>query len=441
MSGRILRIELRRSSAWVAGLVVALLGIAGLLSLLASREGGIWDAQWTMLASFQRIMLIVLWPVTLGAGAWQARRDRRSKAEELIGTTALPSWRRQLPTASAMALCLVVGYVLIFAVGAVGVAGSTDYVPSNWLPVAVIGVLSLVAAGWLGMGIGRLLPSVYTPPVLVVLGFLVLLLPVQISKGADPGVAALLSPVFEEDLREYSMIAPSVNLGQLCWFAGLALGALLLVLFGRRIFSIAALVPVVLGLVVAVPILSAAPATGIQADPGAAAEVCTHDNGPAVCVTAAHAKGLDTLTGPARQALVALAKLPGAPTSVHEVTSDRTGAQPADQVWFDADNYTPGTGWDTTSGAELEAKILAGAGTRPCDPADYAVRAISAAWLLGQYPAPGLAVDDQAESAKRDAMWHALTALPQTQQAQRIAAVRSAGLTCGDVGAALTGGH
>ena len=441
MSGRILGMELRRSSAWVTGLLVAALGIAGLLSLAASREGGIWDAQWTALATFQRIMLILLWPLTLGAGAWQARRDRRSNAEELLGTTARPAWRRVLPTAVAMALCLVVSYVLIFAVGAIKVAGDTDYFPANWLPVALVGALSLVAAGWLGMGIGRMVPSVYTPPVLVVLGFLLLLAPVQLSKGSAPGAGALLSPGFASKVDEFSMVAPAVDLGQFFWFAGLALGGLVLVLFARRLVSVAALVPAVLALVIAVPIFDAAPAGGVEADPGAVAEVCTHDSGPTVCVTAAHSRSLAALVGPAREALSLLSTLPNRPGSVHEVASSRSGPQPAGQVWFSSDNYAPGQGWDTTDNAELVVKLLAGAGTRPCDPVNYQVRAIAAAWLDGTYPAPGLSVQDSAETAKRDAMWQALTALPRAQQVQRIAAVRQAGLTCGDVGAALSGGQ
>ena len=434
MSGRILRIELRRSAAWPTGLLVVILGVAGLYSL--GRQSGIWDSQWMMLATFQRIMLIVLWPLVLGAGAWQARRDRRGNAEELLGTTARPGWRRLLPTALAMAVCLVVGYVVIFAAGAIRVAGSTDYFSSNWLPVAMLGALSLVAAGWLGLGIGRLAPSVYTPSVLVVLGFLVLLVPVQLSKEDSPGVAGLLSPGFETDLHEFKEIAPAVNLGQLFWFAGLAVGGLLLALFGRRIVSAVAAVPVVVGLVIAVPILGGAPANGIQADPGAAVEVCTHDGGPTVCVTAAHAKSLAALVGPARNALTALGKLPDPPSSVHEVPSGLTGPQPADQVWFDSDNYTPGTGWDTNDSAALEVRVLAGAGTRPCANTDYAPRVIAAAWLIGTYPEPGFSAVEQIEAAL-----HTLTALPPAQQVQRIAAVRQAGLTCGNVAAALTGGH
>lgn len=64
-----LGVELRRSSALTSGLPVAVLGAAGLLSLAVTDQSGLWDAQWTMLATFQRIKLILLWPLTFGAGA------------------------------------------------------------------------------------------------------------------------------------------------------------------------------------------------------------------------------------------------------------------------------------------------------------------------------------------------------------------------------------
>ncbi|MFC9686659.1 hypothetical protein ACFTZL_43880, partial [Streptomyces sp. NPDC056948] len=70
MTTRVLGIELRRSAAAVLGVLVAAFGAAGLWSLALSRQTELWDAQWTMLAGFQRIMLVLLWPLALGGGAW-----------------------------------------------------------------------------------------------------------------------------------------------------------------------------------------------------------------------------------------------------------------------------------------------------------------------------------------------------------------------------------
>jgi hypothetical protein len=441
MSIRILGTELRRSSAVVIGTLIAALGVAGLWSLVMSRQGELWDTQWTMLAAFQRIMLVLLWPLALGGGAWQARRDRRSGMEELLGTTPLPAWRRTLPTAVALALCLILGYLVTLAAGAARVAGRTDYLPGDWLPITAVGALALVAAGWLGMGVGRLMPSAYTPPVLVVAGFLLLLLPVQLSKSSEPGAASLLAPNLTNNFDEFTTIAGSVSLAQSLWFTGLAGSGLLLFMVARRRTAVVAPLPAVLGLVLAMPLLGAAPAAGLQRDEGATAEVCTHDGGPTVCVTKAHERGLSELAGPARRALELMGKLPDAPTSVHEVTGDRPGPQPAREVWLHADTYVSGRGWAADGEDALVAQILAGAGTRPCEPVAYGARAVVGAWLYGRYPAPGLAPVLGEEAAERDAAWRQLKALPAQEQVRRIAAVRDAERGCrGDLDQVLTEG-
>lgn len=68
----------------------------------------------------QRANLGLLVPLGLGLGAWQARRDRRSRTLELLATTARPRWQRLLHTAAALGIGAVTGY-------AVTVAGLTAY--------------------------------------------------------------------------------------------------------------------------------------------------------------------------------------------------------------------------------------------------------------------------------------------------------------------------
>ncbi|MFD2420891.1 hypothetical protein [Amycolatopsis pigmentata] len=445
LNPRILRIELRRSSASAVGGLVALLGVAGLYLLFTTHQGDLWDTQWTLLVTFERIMLVLLWPLSLGAGAWQARRDRRSRMVELLATTPRPVPLRVLSSAAAMAICVVLGYLLILAAGAVRVAGNTAYQQLDWLPIAGVGALSLVAASWLGMGIGRLLPSGYTPPLLVVAGFLVLMAPIQFGKTGSPGALGLLVPNLSKKLDEYSTISGSVSLAQAVWFGALAVSGLLLFMLTRR-GALVAVVPAVAGLVAASTMLSGAPADGIVADPGAAAEVCTTDGGPAVCMTSVHAQGLSRMTGPARRALKLLAVLPDAPTSVHEVTSYRAGAQPAGEIWVHSDNFAVSQG---ESDDQVVVRMLAGAGTRLCDRPDgtgiaddYRVRRLAAAWLYGAYPAPGQSGPGNARVSPEEAdAWRQLKALPEPEQVRRIAAVRRAGFTCqGDLRAALAGG-
>lgn len=440
MPGRILRTELRRSAAPVAGALTAALGAAGLYTLLLSGQSALWDAQWTMLAGFQRVMLILLWPLAMGAGAWQARRDRRSRMEELLGSASRPAWQRPLPAAVALAIFLIAGYALIFAAGAVRVAANASYLTLSWLPTFAVGALSLVAAGWIGIGVARLLPSPYTPPIVVVAGFLLLLTPIQLSKAAAEGPSALLLlvPNLTDTVDEFSTVSSAFSAAQAVWFTGLALGGLLLLLARRRAAP-SALLPAALAAVLALSLGGSTPPSGIVPNPVARAEVCTDDGGPRVCVTKAHQDGLAELKGPARRALRLLEVLPNAPTSVHEVPSGTPGPQPADELWLDSGNYETGHGWLNSAHGELLTRLLAGAGTRPCDNPYYRTRAIAAAWLIGQYPPPGYPDVQKQEAAKRRTLWKALQALPHSEQTRRIAEIRRIGRTCGDVRTVLPG--
>ncbi|MEU4419074.1 hypothetical protein AB0F81_00460 [Actinoplanes sp. NPDC024001] len=434
---RILGIELRRSGALLAGTATAVIGVAGLYVLALTGQTGLWDQQWNLLAVFQRIMLVVLWPLALAAGAWQAGRDRRSRIEELLGTTPAPGWRRLRPSALATALCLTTGYLLVLVAGAVKVATTAGYPGSGWQAVTAVGVLALVAAGLLGLGLGRLLPYAYTPAVLGAGSLACLLAAIEATKLDDatkPGWALLL-PYFTSTISEFQAVGGAASAGQAWWLGGLAVGGLVLYLATNRLVRTLAVAPPALGLLLAAPMLTV---TAFPVDAAAVAEVCTTDGGPRVCVTAAHSRKLPMLVAPARQALRLLAKLPNAPTSVHEAVPVPTRPQPASEAWLDADNLSSAGG-----PAELTARILAGAGTPLClrnEDSDYLAvlraRAVTAAWLYGSHPVPGPALAP-AEQALRDTMWKAFIAQPEAEQQRRVAAVRAAGLDCGDQAAAL----
>ncbi|BBH67946.1 hypothetical protein ACTI_46310 [Actinoplanes sp. OR16] len=434
---RVFGIELCRSGALPAGIATAVIGVAGLYVLALTGQTSLWDQQWNLLAVFQRIMLVVLWPLALAAGAWQAGRDRRCRMQELLGTTPAPVRRRLRPAAAATALCLAAGYLLVLAAGAPKVATAAGYPGSGWPAVTGVGALALVAAGVVGLGLGRLLPYAYTPAVLGAGGLAGLLAAIEATKLGDttkPGVALLL-PFFTSTISEFQAIGGAVSAGQAWWFGGVTAGGLVLFLARNRLVRLLAVVPPALGLALAAPMLTA---TAFPVDPAATAEVCTTGSEPQVCVTAAHSRNLPALVVPARDALRLLAGLPDAPDSVHEAVPGPDRTQPASEAWLDSDNLD-----QAGNTAELTARILAGAGTPLCvrdESSDYLevlrARAVTAAWLYGSHPAPGVTVS-AAEQALRDTMWKALVALPADEQARRVAAVRAAGLTCGDQAAAL----
>ncbi|MER5226882.1 hypothetical protein [Streptomyces flaveus] len=453
MNGRILRIELRRSTAPWAGLLVLLVALAFLHLLSGPWWKGpeMWTAQWTSTARWERFLLAFLWPLATGAGAVQGLRDHRSGMRELLATAPRPGWQRAAKTAGASALTLAVAYLLVFLVGAVQVIAGDGYFHLAWLPILAVGVLGLVAGAWLGMGIGRTVPSALTPPVLAVTSLVATVSLVVVmdaaAEGAVPNRVALLSPALPEVNDVFVTVAGRVSLGQALWLLGVAATGFLLLAAAQRRARLLALLPLALGAAVALPILPSDPARAFVVDAGATAPVCSGR----VCVTEVSRTRLATLAGPGEDALRLLAKLPGAPGSVREATGawpPRTRqSRTADVVPVDFD--APGFRGDV-AGEELTRSLLTGAGTPPCvdEEGEYgpryvrerAARNVAAAWFLGELrPHHSAYLRDEIDVLARPA-WNALRALPADEQRARITALRAAALSCdGDLLDVLAG--
>ena len=429
MSARIVRIELRRSSAIWTTLTLIVLGAA---MLYATTRG--WGSRWTQLATWQREYLFVLCPVALGAGAWQARRESRSKTGELFATTARPRWSRVVPTAAAMAIAVAAGYLGMFLAGAVQVAPTAPYFPPGTVPIVAVGMLALVGMVWLGLAIGSLLPSAFTPPAVVVAGLLAMLgLPIavdQLSKGDGLPTALFLSPVLFRPDDDFVTFAGRLHAAQAGWLAAVALAGLVLFAAARWQTRAAAVVALVLGAGLTLVALPPTEAETTVPDLAARRLVCT-DDAPRVCVATVHADALDDLREPGREALAILAaKLPQPPTSVAESPTswldENSRPQPAQTLLVNLD--VEANGHSATTGDDLLWELLDGAGTRRCANTanDYLVpRLVVAGWLLDKKPAPG--PWDSGETGKA---WDAFRRLPPAEQRDRVAALRAASLRC-----------
>ncbi|NJC70682.1 hypothetical protein HC031_13300 [Planosporangium thailandense] len=430
---RILRTELRRSSALGVGLVVLVIGM-GLLYLAP----GNWAGSWMGLAVTHRMDLILLWSLALAGGAWQVRRERRSRVDELFASVARPRWQRLAPTAVAVALTAVVAYLAAFLAGAVRVAPTASYYPPGTPLVLAVGALSMIPAVWIGMAVGRALPYLVTAPALAVVAAMGLLgVPIVFTdpKGHDPRFV-LLSPVLSTPLGDLVTVAGRIHVAHTVWLVCVAAAGFgLLVATTRRGAALAA-TPVLLGAAVALPML---PTGGNEAafrfDPAAAQLVCA-EGAPRVCVRKVHARLLPDVTPPARQALALLAKLPEPPTAVVEAGTSYFGApsQPytADTVQFYA---TFDVRVRLRSADEFVQDLLTDAFIRPCDRTDpddgehsYVARRVVAAWLTGKAPAPD--PNDRAGDAMAKRAYQELVALPPAEQRARVAAARRAALTC-----------
>jgi hypothetical protein len=233
----------------------------------------------------------------------------------------------------------------------------------------------------------------------------------------------------------------SVTLTQALWFTGIGATGLCLALAVRARTRVAALLPLALTAAVAVPVLSGVDSP-VVADDDAMALVCTSD-GPTVCVRRVHADTLPTLTGPAREALALLGKLPSPPTSVTEYP-------PADDFRSPSPDVVPIMFFSrlSTEPDRVTLTLLAGAGTPSCvHTADWdtvtsqvAARIVAASWFTGTL-APLPSTDDVWAAAEDDirAAWRELRSLPEAEQTARVAAYREAALDCrGDLSTLVT---
>ncbi|MEU1241490.1 hypothetical protein ABZ388_14120 [Micromonospora parva] len=450
MTGRILRIELRRSAALGVGLLLLVTGAALLLSSTQFFAG-----RWMQLAVLARSTLIMLLPLALAGGAWLGRRDARCRVNELFASTVRPRWQRVVPTASALAVTVVAAYVVVFLVAAGWVVPTAGYFPSATIVVAAVGVPALIAAGWLGMAAGRAVPRVITAPVLAVLGFvLVALVPEWITApatGAEIGqfrqepAGVLLLPTFT-GLDDFQTIATRVSLLQALWLVSLAVTGLLLLGAVRRRAVAFAVLPALLGVAVALPLLPVGGARGAAVvDPVAVELVCDND-GPQVCVTRTHAALLPDVVGPARQALAMMAaKLPNAPVRAVQTQQVTYWARPdpdtaparhsADTIVFDTPTINR-VGRADLSGDYFLPALLEAAWRQECGDQSvrgdvYEARMVAAAWLTGRPPAPQPGWPPS-EMAQLVGAYQALVNLPEVEQRRRMAAAREGALACRD---------
>jgi hypothetical protein len=206
---RVLRIELKRSVAPWAGAVVLTAALVFLYLVGAGWGTTAWTAQWTSMALWTRSLLFYLWPLAVGLGALQGLRDHRSKMYELLTSTPRPARHRAAALAGTTAITLASAFALLVLVGGVQVLTNTEYTHVGWLPVSLVGALALVAGAVLGMGAGRALPSVLTPPALAMTVFVFTAL-MHMSLGrtetntadgiptTEPNQISLLSPAVQE---------------------------------------------------------------------------------------------------------------------------------------------------------------------------------------------------------------------------------------------------
>jgi hypothetical protein len=450
-----IRTELRRSNAIA---LAVLLFVTGALLIAAMAQT--WNRQWLTFSYVQASGLFLLVPTALAGGAMLGRRETRTRADELMGSTGRPRWQRVAPPAAALAVAVTAVHLLTLGIGAAVIGATGGFLSAGGALPALVDVTVLVGAVWLGLAAGRAWSSPLLPPALAALA-LVAQVAVEFA-GEDSRLRNLTLMVQPPGFVWESFNAEAL-LGRLALGAGLLLGGLLLS-FGAswppRLAGVAALAA---GLVLTVAITPLGLGARYRVDAAAQRLACA-DGTPQVCVTAVHAYALPVVAPAARRALTMLAKLPGAPTRAVEWRADAPSTFDSAQFRGGTPKVEPGTvmfrvepgdrmlgtgdlfSLESVSPTGLTANIVNGAGTtmNGCRLGDAVALGAAGAWLMGVDVLP--LTDDQFsydETVRADiaATVQTLRKLPEREQVRRVTALRDAANACrtSDLRSILTG--
>ncbi|MEU0225494.1 hypothetical protein ABZ177_14210 [Streptomyces sp. NPDC006284] len=432
---RILGIELRRSAALGAALLIA---VAGTIVLHAT--AGRWSTGWMALAMTQREYLAVLSPLAMAAGAWQSYREHRANVAELFATVPRPRPHRMVPILATTALAVVVAYLVALFAAAPRIADTARYLPPAAFFVVAVGLVAMIASVWLGLAVGRLVPALATAPALALIGFALLILAPHALP--DGGFTAAFSPAMGMSVfSDYDTVDGGVSAAQALWTAAVAVAGVVLFTVQDPKFAFAALLPLAIGATATALVVPTGDAYDQGTlDPVAQELVCTDDT-PRVCVSRAHEGLLPEVTPKARHALELLTR-----TSIVEAHEDTSTFSPPTSPRSRADTALMSITVDKhgrlAHPGRLEPTMLTGVFISPLscgDNQNFTVATAAAYWLLDREPTAG---PDGLEFDDPDAveLWKGLQTLPRAEAEARVVAVYQAAQRCQDTTDLLSGG-
>lgn len=435
-----LRIELRRSTALWAGLVVLLSG-TGMLLLVTSSSSR-WTGNSTSALLHLRLPLAYTWALVVGLAAFQGMRDSRAGVTELFASASRPHWVRLGTLAAAVAGVVAVATVLLGGVAIAMVVADGGFVSFGFIPLMLVATTALASSTLLGLAVGRLLPHPLTAPVALVATFMVATTGGQAIDFQTPEAGfspvALLTPVLNPPHSDLLTTSTSVDLGQLVWFAGVGVAAFVLLVARSAAGRLAALVPAGLAAALAISVLPAKLGDVVVTDSIGGQLVC---DGP-VCLSKVHEDRLPKVTEAGKAALAALSVLPGAPEQVHEDTSPSiflsTRVRSDKIVYLNPHDFPRVLDMSVD---QIRLELLAGAGVPSCSRANAidfregVVRYLTAAHFNGGLTE--LASDQWTWGNARlradlDDAWRTFSAFPERVRLERIAQARQMMLTCAD---------
>ncbi|WP_371792136.1 hypothetical protein OG285_23730 [Streptomyces sp. NBC_01471] len=429
---RVTGIELRRSAAPGAALLIAVVG-----AIVLNATAGRWSAGWMALVMTEREYLAALSPLAMAAGAWQSYREHRANVAELFASAPRPRQQRIVPILVATGLAVLAAYLVTLLAAAPRIAGTARYLPPAAFAVVAVGLIAMIASVWLGLAVGRLVPALATAPALAVTGFALLVFAPHALP--DGGVMAAFSPMGLSRFSDYDTVSGRVSVAQAVWMVAVAVACVVLFAVRKRQFAFAALVPLAIGATVTALVVPTGDAYARGTlDPVSQEPVCTAD-APRVCVSRAHEGLLPEVAPRARHAVELLSKTPV--VAAHEDTSTLfPPTAPRSRADTALMTITVGKDGHLAHPGRLEPAMLTAVFTGPLgcgDTRNFQVATAAAYWLLDREPTAG---PDGLESDDPEAvkLWKGLEALPRAEAGARVTTVYRAAQKCRDTTHLLT---
>jgi len=430
---RIALTELRRSNALAMAALIVAVSVAALATAV-----DLWLREWLKFTYNHATALFILVPLAMAGGAMLGRRERRTRAEELIASTGRPRWQRITPTAAAIAVAVAVAHLLVLTAGGILLAQTASYLSAGELLVPLTDVVILIGGAWLGLAAGRAWSSPLVPPALAVVSLVVQVGLTEIS--LDVTRLDNLALIVQPPSYDWEAVNGRAVLGHLALGAGLAAAGFLLAAAKSWRPRVAAVAVLAVATMTAAMVPGVGMAARYHVDTAAQRLVCA-DGTPQVCVTAVHAFALAQAAPDVRRALGLLAKLPGAPQRAVEWRADSVYEPGSAESEPPAVPVAPGTVQfeldldGRQSDPHLVESIVYGGGIfrGGCAEGVGVAESAAGAWLMGT---DDLVLDDGGFGY--DEEWHAqirdtvrkLRSLPEEEQTRRVTALRDAAAAC-----------
>jgi hypothetical protein len=343
-AARLLRMELRRNAMpWILPLIAALFWFDSYRPSTGAAPLYGMRAFWNM---GQGHTIIDFGPFVAGVAAWMGSREGRRGMTDLVTATARPRWAAQFATWAATAISAVTAYLVFVGVMFAWYAhqGVTGTPPWWWVAV---GATAVIAFGAVGFAIGAYWPSRFAAPVAAFIGFLALMLSIQIGFKHTSGWALILPTNFNGNYNGSAQVdsgifypwLPDLPIARMMFLAGITIAAIgltgLPALAGGRCLRRGAAAVALAGVALAGTAVGLAGTAQVASEgvvipalhdaandaPITYTSICNRAAGVPVCLNPAYDRWLPDVTADLAPVLAEVAGLPGAPARATQVAA------------------------------------------------------------------------------------------------------------------------